>query len=105
MKRLGSISSICSAMLLSACSVSPLPAPSPEDAEAQARAALELDDALRHEYRTAAAEAREAAEEAIREFRARLAAEKAEEEARIAAEAAEHEARLAAEKAEEEAAK
>lgn len=102
MKRFGSISYICTAVLLSACSVTQLPELSPEDAAAQALAAQELDDALRQEYRTAAAEAREAEAEAIRELRARMAREKAEEEQRIAAEAAEYAARLAAEKAEEE---
>ena len=103
MKRFGSISYICTAVLLSACSVTQLPELSPEDAAAQALAAQELDNALRKEYRTAAAEAREAEAEAIRELRARMDREKAEEEQRIAAEAAEYAARLAAEKAGEEA--
>ncbi|MEE1265689.1 MAG: hypothetical protein UHH87_05320, partial [Akkermansia sp.] len=103
MKRFGPISYICSAVLLSACSVTPLPELSPEDAAAQADAAQELSNALRQEFRTAAAEAREAEAEAIRALRARMDREKAEEEQRIAAEAAGYAARHAAENTGEEA--
>lgn len=103
MKRFGPISYICSAVLLSACSVTPLPELSPEDAAAQADAAQELSNALRQEFRTAAAEAREAEAEAIRALRARMDREKAAEEQRIAAEAAGYAARHAAENTGEEA--
>ena len=103
MKRFGPISYICSAVLLSACSVTPLPELSPEDAAAQADAEQELSNALRQEFRTAAAEAREAEAEAIRALRARMDREKAAEEQRIAAEAAGYAARHAAENTGEEA--
>ena len=88
MKRLGFLSSLCSAVLLSACSVTQLPELSPEDAAAQAAARQELNSALRQEFRIAATEAREAEAEAIRELRARMDREKAREEQRLAAEAA-----------------
>lgn len=88
MKRFGFLSSLCSAVLLSACSVTQLPELSPEDAAAQAAARQELNSALRQEFRIAATEAREAEAEAIRELRARMDREKAREEQRLAAEAA-----------------
>ena len=103
MKRFGSISSICSALILSACTLTPAPPASPEEAEAQALAAQELADALRTEYRIAAAETREAAAAELKERARREAEAKAEAEARAAAEQAERAAAEAAEQAAREA--
>ena len=102
MKRVGSISCICTTLLLSSCSLTQQHPPL-TDAElaAQKRAAIELDAALEAEEARLAREAREAelaraAEEARRE-----AEKKAREEAERLAEEAERQAEEAREQAEE----
>ena len=104
MKRLGSISCICSTILLSACSLhQPQPTLTDEDIAAQLRAACELDTALELEEKRLIEE-EQAALKAREEERARRnAEEKAREEAERKAEEEEEARRVAEEKAREEA--
>ena len=87
MKRIGPISCMCSALLLSSCTLTQQQAPlSTEDAAARQRAASELDLALQIEEKRLLEEARQEAE--AREEAEERAREEAEEKARSAAEEA-----------------
>lgn len=104
MKRIGSISCICSAILLSACSLpQPQPVLSDEDIAAQLRAACELDTALEIEEKRLLEEEL-AAVKAMKEQEARRKAEEmARKEAERKAKEEEEARREAEEKAREEA--
>lgn len=87
MKRIGPISCMCSALLLSSCSLTQQQAPlSAEDAAACQLAASELDIALQVEEKRLQEEARKEAERIVREKAEQQAREEAEEKARKEAE-------------------
>ena len=94
MKRLGTISCICSALLLSSCAVTTISEATLNEARAQAQAAQEWSDTLLKEYKTAVEEAQKEGAGIAQELRVREARGKAEHAARIAAEAAQYVARM-----------
>lgn len=104
MKRIGPISCMCSALLLSSCTLTQQQAPlSTEDAAARQRAASELDLALQIEEKRLLEEARQEAERIAREEAEQQAREEAEEKARQEAEAKAEAEERAREEAEEKA--